>query len=327
MLDTLTQKNLENLLGWIMKLNLIILIIILAFAFSMVSCGENKNITNPISVDTIGVAIGTNETFDVVTWNIESFPKHNPETTNLLKTLLPNLKADCIAIQEISSIGSLGQLVSQIPNWSYLVSGDGDGYTTVGILYNNLTVQVDSFATIMPGMSNPFPRAPLLIKLHWQGQEIILISVHLKALGDNYIDETDNYDEEVRRRYACQLLDQYVADNFSDSKVVILGDMNDQIQEPTSTNVFLSFINKPLEYLFTDMSIAQNYNSQTWSYRSSHIDHILITNELIDAFNASNRYVKTIQIENYVSGGWNNYDALISDHRPVGARFKFDFVK
>ncbi len=309
-----------------MKRNTILMIILATIAFSIISCGENSKITTPVTADTVGVAIGTPGTFDIVSWNIENFPKHNPETTALLKTLIPNLKVECIAIQEVANTGSLSQLVSQIPGWSYLVAGSGDGYTTVGILYNNLTVQVDSFATILTGMSNPFPRAPLLIKMHWQGQEIVLISVHLKASGDNFIDETDNYDEEVRRRYACQLLDQYINDHFSDSMVIVAGDMNDQIQEPLTTNVFMSFINKPLEYLFTDMIIAQNPSTHLFSYPgySSHIDHILITNELFDAFEASGRYVKTIPIENYVSGGLNNYKHIISDHRPIGARFKFD---
>jgi exonuclease III len=306
-----------------MKFNILLLVFILALSLSFVSCGENTNITTPVVADTIGVAIGTDETFDVVTWNIENFPKHNPETTNLLKTLIPNLKADCVAIQEVHSNGSLTQLVSQMPNWSFFVSGDGD--TKTAILFNTTTVQVDSSATILTGLSNPFPRPPLLVKLRWQEQEIILISMHLKAFGDNVIDTTNPDDEEMRRLYACELLDGYVTENFPQSKVIIVGDMNDMIQDAPASNVFEPFLNKPADYLFADMPIAQNYTSQTCSYPGyfSHIDHILISNELFDAFDASNHYVKTIQVENYVTGGWSNYDQFISDHRPVGARFKF----
>ena len=47
-------------------------------------------------------------------------------------------------------------------------------------------------------------------------------------------------------------------------------------------------------YLFTDMDIAQG-NSNGWSYPSwpSHLDHILITNELFD----NNPYVEVIRID------------------------------
>jgi hypothetical protein len=101
--------------------------------------------------------------------------------------------------------------------------------------------------------------------------------------------------------------------------------MNDQIQEPVISNVFMSFLNLPDQYYFTDMPIAQNLTPQNCSYPgyTSHIDHILITNELFEAFDNSNNFVKTIPIENYIVGGWDIYDRYISDHRPVGARFRF----
>lgn len=306
-------------------LSLTVLILILV---SLASCGENTKITMPVIQDTVGIAMGTPDTFDLVTWNLKSFPIHNPETTSLLKVLIPNLKADCIAIQEMPdhSSSDIQQLVSQMPNWSYILSSSGDGYTRSGILYNNVSVSLDSSATIFSehAMSNPFPRAPIIAKFGWHGQDIYVISVHLKAMGDNVINESNYNDEEVRRRYACQLLDQYIEENLSDKKVIIAGDMNDQIQEPATTNVFMSFINKSAEYLFTDMTIAQNLTTQNCSYPNlSHLDHIIITNELFNAFTAGNNYVKTIQIENYISGGLSIYKKYISDHRPVGARFYF----
>jgi len=286
-------------------------------------CGTNTSITNPDSNDSLGLAFGTESTFDIITWNIENFPKRNPETSTLLLTILPKLKADCIAIQEVNNISAFNNFVSSLPGWSYRISGSGD--TQTAILYKNSTVQVDSSATIFHGMSNPFPRAPLLMKIKWQNQEIIIISLHLKAYGDNIINESDPNDEEVRRRYACQLLDQYVSTNFPNAKVIILGDMNDQIQESAISNIFMSFLNKPAEYNFADMPIAQNLSSQNCSYPRyiSHLDHILITNELFSAFDATGKYVRTIQIENYIIGGWNSYYQNISDHRPVGARFSF----
>jgi len=108
-----------------MKRNVLLLVLAIVLTLSVLSCGTNSKITNPVTADTIGAAIGTPETFDLVTWNIENFPLHNPETTNLLKTLIPNLKVDCIAVDEIASTSSLASLMSQIPDWSYLIASSG----------------------------------------------------------------------------------------------------------------------------------------------------------------------------------------------------------
>lgn len=293
-------------------------------SFLLIACGTNTKLTNPIISDSVSMAFGTDETFDIVTWNIENFPKHNPETSNLLKSILPNLKVECIAIQEVKNTYAFHQLINSLEGWSYRISGMGD--TQTAIIYNTASVLIDSSTTIFTNMSNPFPRPPLLVRVNWMGQEIIIISIHLKAYGDNYIDETNPNDEEIRRRYACQLLDEYITNSFPETPVIVLGDMNDQIQEPASTNVFMSFINKSDEYLFTDMTLAQNLVYENCSYPryASHIDHVLITNELFPAFSASNQYTITINIENYITGGWVNYYKYISDHRPVISRFRFE---
>jgi exonuclease III len=297
-----------------------ILLVIIAITFS---CGTNVKITDPNLTDTLGIAFGTEGTFDIITWNIENFPKHNPETTDLLTTILPGLRAECIAIQEVGSTGDFSRMMNNLPGWGYRLSSSGD--TKTAIIYNSETVQIDSSATIFTGMSNPFPRAPLLLKLTWQGEQIILISMHLKAFGDNYIDETDEDDEEMRRRYACQLLDEYIDQYFPNDKVIVVGDTNDQIQEPAAYNVFNVFLTQPAAYRFADMSIAQNITQQNCSYPGymSHIDHILITNELFTSLTNASNYVRTINVENYIAGGMISYDNFISDHRPVGARFRF----
>ena len=63
----------------------------------------------------------------------------------------------------------------------------------------------------------------------------------------------------------------------------MLGDLNDDLADDQQDNVFITFIDSPEAYRFTDMEIAEGpeYN---WSYPTwpSHLDHILITNELFD---------------------------------------------
>ena len=95
----------------------------------------------------------------------------------------------------------------------------------------------------------------------------------------------------------------------------MLGDFNDDIVESNQNNVFIDFINDSENYFFADTHIA-NGPSSDWSFPNwpSHLDHILITNELFDDVNNENTF--TFKIDDYMNG-WSNYDYYISDHRPV----------
>jgi hypothetical protein len=72
------------------------------------------------------------------------------------------------------------------------------------------------------------------------------------------------------------------------------------------------------------MNIA-NGSSAGWSYPSwpSHLDHILITNDLFDEMASANATTRVLKIDEYI-GGWSTYDYNVSDHRPVGIRFTPD---
>ena len=80
-------------------------------------------------------------------------------------------------------------------------------------------------------------------------------------------------------------------------------------------NVFWNFLQSD-NFQFADYDIAYGHSSE-WSYPTwpSHIDHIIITDELFPNFNSSN--VQTFLVDDYISGGWSSYDNYISDHRPV----------
>ena len=106
---------------------------------------------------------------------------------------------------------------------------------------------------------------------------------------------------------------------YSDKSVIVLGDMNDELSDNNSNNVFIEFIEDDF-YRFTDYEISLG-NSSNWSYPSwpSHLDHILITDELYN--NHDTTY--TIFAENFFSR-WSEYDEIISDHRPVGIRLMFE---
>jgi len=245
-----------------------------------------------------------------------------PEATNIteLKLMIPALNADIIAFQEIMDYTAFMNMVAQIPNYNAYVYEATSEYR-LAYIYDTRTITVNDQYTIYNNDSNPFPRPPYVLDFNWNNENYFVINNHLKAYGDNIINENDSWDEEYRRRLACQKLDTYISTNMPDKKVIVVGDMNDQIAEPPEYNVFLSFINKPAEYLFADMGTALNptYNNVSYPGSLSHIDHILISNELFDAFTATQSYCRTIKAENWMVN-WTTYANTMSDHRPVGIR-------
>lgn len=286
--------------------------------FILTACGKNEALTPPIT-EIPGIAFGTNNTLDVVTWNLKEFP-YSPNTINYLKELIPQMNVDVIAFQEIMDQASFYALANQLPNYSAYVYNATSSYR-LAYLYDIRTVTVNAQYTIFNNDSNPFPRPPYVLEITHGNKDYVLINNHFKALGDNFIDESNSYDEEVRRRLASQKLDYYISNNFSDDRVIVLGDLNDQIQEPESTNVFMAFLLKPAEYLFTTMSTALNptYNTVSYPSYNSIIDHILITNELFDDYESAGSICRAILIDSAV-GGLTTYYNHISDHRPVGIR-------
>jgi endonuclease/exonuclease/phosphatase family metal-dependent hydrolase len=292
-------------------------LIIIIPALLIAGCGTNTPLVPPTNEAVL--EFGSASTLDVVTWNLRTFPL-SESSIETIAQIVPQMKADIIAFQEIMDPQAFYNLDAQIPNYSAYVYSATDTYR-LAFLYDTRTITVNDVYTIYETETNPFPRAPYVFDCNYQGQRVIVIDNHLKAYGDNNIDENDPWDEEYRRRLACQLLDQYISENFPDEKVIVVGDFNDQIAEPPAYNIFMSFLDKPDQYAFADMSIAQNPTSTTVSYPSSnsHIDHVLLTNELFTALADTLSQCKVIRVDEYM-GNWANYSNQISDHRPLGVK-------
>lgn len=250
----------------------------------------------------------SNTTLDVVTWNIEQFSKTNTNTIEVVE-IISKMDADIIGVQEVTSITDFNEMMDSIDGWEGIIVDLG-GLNT-GYLYKTSEISINSeLFTIYGDNSNAFPRPPVVgVFTHVSGTEFTIINIHLKCCGG-----TDNED---RRREASTLLKTYIDDNLGDMRVLVVGDYNDLIEEPEPANVFQVFIDDPLNYHFADIDIA-NGSELNWSYPGwpSHLDHILITNELFTAWESSSTYL----LDDCLS----NYEEEVSDHRPVIARFNME---
>ena len=272
----------------------------------IISCAENKNIITSGN----SIQFGTESTLDIVTWNVEHFPKNNL-TVSYLAELINSMNVDIIAMQEIWGDGasdSFENLKTKLDGWDGSRKSSGLAYLYKTELIFNSPYEIEELNDIL--------RTPYLLSINIDGENIFIINNHLRA---NYND--GNWDEDERKE-ALGKLEEYINQFLPEENVILLGDLNDELND--SMNVFQNFINDSTNYKFVDMDLA--YGSKAnWSYPGwpSHLDHILITNELFDEFDNEGSSVQTIRLEEYFDNGWTEYENYISDHRPVGLRLKF----
>ncbi len=246
----------------------------------------------------------------VATMNLEEFPKQGKSTMRMVASLIRQMDVDVIALQEISSRNSISELIKELNGWTGLFTPSSSGSMSLAYLYKNAEVELvaNSAEAIFTGDSYAFPRPPFKIKVRHigSGQEIYLINLHLKAMSDA---------ESVKRRKdAATKLKQYMDENMPNDKVVVLGDYNDRISA-SGSQTFYSFVGDAENYRFVDMHIA--IGSSTWfSYPSwpSHIDHLMVTNELFSAVDTVMVYRPEICVP--------EYRETVTDHRPLVLFFK-----
>lgn len=253
------------------------------------------------------IATGNSTSFEIATMNLQGFPKAGYPSVLAVRDLINRINPDVIALQEMSSETDFNNLLKELKGWGgrfYPVYND---VWNLAYIFKTSEVTIDDSKTrlILTGDASAFPRAPFEIFVRHKILNIsaYLINLHLKCCGG-----TDNED---RRRDASEKLDNYIKTTRAADPVIVLGDYNDDIDGDTyGTNVFYNLVSSPSEYRFTDMSIAKG-SLLWWSYPSwpSHIDHILVTNELFSRIDTA----KVLKPDPCYSAYFDN----ISDHRPV----------
>lgn len=295
----------------------ITLILILLFCFNNLNA-ENFE----------GLSYGTDSTFDIGSWNLKDFPFNGISTISHLNQIINKIDLDIIAIQEIKDTIQFNNLLVLSPNYK--------GYAKINYMIGlGFIVKKDIEILNIKELFNSteywtiFPRAPLILEVLINETKIIIINNHLKCCGDGNLDTLNEKDEEFSRLSAMRLLKEYVDTNYKNEKVILLGDFNDILDDKPKNNVFIDFIYDSLNYSILDYQIAFK-DSTNWSYPSwpSHIDHIIINNNLLSEFNSiynnDTNAIQVLAIDRYYKIGFSEYSQNISDHRPIVAKFSFN---
>ena len=274
------------------------------FLLFLLSCAKDSIINSINELSPYNLEVNSNN-LNILTWNIEFFPKSS-QTIDLAAEIINSLDVDIIALQEITS--SLDELTDKLDgNWNSYRYDSNYGALSYIINIDNVSIIQSPYSILNQYLHDFAYRPPYLLEFSYNNQDIVLINIHYKCCGGS----------EQRRRRSSYYLDQYISNYLSNKNVIVVGDFNDELFD--DDNIFDVFLNKPQEYLFTDYSMAgQNNPWIYWSYPTwpSHLDHILISNELFDEYQNPKSTCYTVLAENVI-GNWNNYENNVSDHRPV----------
>ena len=252
--------------------------------------------------------INHEDKIEIITWNCEFFPNANDSTISALSYAIDELDADIIAFQEIRKIGWFGKLMKRIPQYNYIVSHQ-TSFMDLAIIYKKeLFTFIEQKELFADNDYNFAGRPPLQADLIFSNdnEEIpfTIINLHMKCCDSGL----------SRRKKASIMLHDYLDANFtSQSNIIVLGDWNDDTKDKPGQHCFDPFFSDN-RFSFVTKEISKDIKQASYPKEPyvSFLDHILISTSILN----NDHNVMTIPMGNYM-GGYEIYDAYISDHLPV----------
>ncbi len=260
---------------------------------------------------------GTDTTFEVLTWNVHEFPGSGYRTIDTLAVLIRDLDIDMVAFQEIADTTSFRGLLTRLPGWAGFYAPydyPSTPYIKTAVIWRTDRATVNYIEQLFVGYSYQFPRPPIHIYATVNcggGQfDFHLIDMHLKAMSDQ--------ESQQRRQAAVLMLKAYLDVNAPaapDHDWMVVGDWNDELDDPQSENVFWPLLTDSLDYRFLTLPMAGIPHWSSYPSLNSLIDHIMIMSD------ANDEYANGTTITLRLDDEYSNYAYRISDHRPVMAMF------
>lgn len=292
-------------------------------------------------------------TLKVVNWNLEWFGSTasglGPTNKNLqqqnVQQVLSNLNADLYALVEIVDTLRFKTVAEALPgNYGYVVNDYGSyaddvndpdyaGAQKLGFIYNKDVIKKISTRGILRNSTgNAFNswasgRYPFLMQaevtLNGATTLVDFIVIHAKANTGNTADKIESYD---RRKAGADELKDSLDVMFPNSKIIILGDMNDDFDKTITTEVapntvssYSSFLNDAANYHPVTLPLSLSGNSSTVSFPDM-IDHVITSSELNIAYvpNSAKVYRDVLTLI-------NSYASTTSDHFPIITKYDWRY--
>ncbi|HDQ99510.1 MAG TPA: hypothetical protein ENN51_04405 [candidate division WOR-3 bacterium] len=258
---------------------------------------------------------GVDSCLEIVTWNIENFPKASDSTLNRVQAAILRLGFDFYGIQEIQDTLAFIRLLAGLPGYAGLWSRDSYGsfYMKTGVIYKREMFVVSRVRPLFWN-NDSVTRPPLEMSVsathNGRTLDFKLIVLHLKA-GRSGADF-------AQRRATCRLLKEYIDGEVArgvEERFVVIGDWNERLDEPRETNSLQAFIDDSLGYQFLTWPFRSSSYHATHIPSSRVIDHLMMTAGVGPDYEGGR--TETIRLDDEMAG----YLAVMSDHRPVASWF------
>lgn len=305
-----------------------------------------------------GDTIPAGVTLDVASWNMEFFganiPDFGPADIQLqmenAARVIEALDADIIAVQEISSDSLLLVLAKRLEgNWaircsdvySYSFQGPDPAFPPQKLcyLYNADIIEVLEERVVFEefynelrtsGDESMLPGYPTTISSFWASGRLpyqLTVNATVEGVTERIslfnIHGVSNSGGKLsyrRRLYDVQVLKDTLDTYYAGEQIIILGDYNDDVDEPVAEEVssdfspYEIFVEDP-EYRVATLSLSEA-GFRSYVFRDNMIDHLTISDELFAEWTEGSE--TTFIPFNLVE----NYSGTTSDHLPVRVRFE-----
>jgi len=255
--------------------------------------------------------LGAENTLEVVTWNMEHFPKAADTTIRAVAEVMRDLNADVYAVQEIGSLGAFYQLLQYMPEYAAILSQNSSFYDQALIYRRDVLVPTDREEPFADDDYDFAGRPPLRGDFWYlTGRDTLpltVIDLHLKCCGNGL----ERRKKSIRRLHTY--LDSLLA--WGDTNLVVLGDWNDDVLDTGEDQVFTPLLEDSQDFLFVTARLAADPTQASYPSWPSFLDNILISRGLFDDFSHGGD-VRTLPVQRWF-GSWERYEATVSDHRPV----------
>lgn len=292
-------------------------------------------------------------TLKVVNWNLEWFgsteaglgPNNKDLQQQNVTTVLNTLKADVYALVEIVDTLRFKNLAESLPgNYGYVVNTYGSyaddvndpdyaGAQKLGFIYNKDVVKKLSSRPLLQASSgNAYNswasgRYPFLMQaevtLNGATSVVDFIVIHAKANTGNAADKIEGYQ---RRKAGADELKDSLDAAFPNSRIIILGDMNDDFDKtittemaPITVSSYSSFLNDAANYTPITLPLSLTGNSSTASFPDM-IDHVITSSEMSIAYvqNSAKVFRDVLTLI-------NGFASTTSDHFPIITKYDWRY--
>lgn len=254
---------------------------------------------------------GRENSLEAVTWNMEWFPKANDTTLQAVAELMLDIGADIFAVQEIGKINEFSKLMSYLPGYNFEITRQSSFFDQAIIYNTKYLTPIWRDEPFADSDYNFAGRPPLKVDFIWKHGDtetvISVVDLHMKCCGNGL----------ARRKKAADELYDYFMDHIETGfdNIIALGDWNDDITDKGIEQSWNVFLDDTENFQWATMQIVNDPEQASYPSWPSFLDHILIGKGLFAEFEASG-FVQTLPVEKWL-GSWENYEAIISDHRPV----------